>query len=166
MPADVLYQLKANSEGKQRYAIARVDGEPMAFAGLLEEFGWPDGTISQTFTIITTNANKTLCHIHDRVPVIVEQKDWPIWLGEVEGSPTSLLRITDEHVLRVWPVGKSVRTRSTNAAQPWSVWNSGQPLQTWRWNISMTVSITEPHSSTYMVEPHWIMRRPSSKVPR
>ncbi len=141
-------QSKAIADGKQRYAIARIDGEVMAVAGLLEEFGWPDGTITQTFTIITTNANTTLRHIHDRMPVVIEQKDWAIWLGEIEGSPTSLLRPADEHVLRVWPVGKPVRTPRTNPAQLWSVWTNGQPLQLWRWNIRMSVSLIstfDPH---------------------
>ena len=32
----------------------------MAFAGLWEGFKWPDGTVTRTFTIITTNANEMM----------------------------------------------------------------------------------------------------------
>jgi hypothetical protein len=41
-------------------------------------------------------------------PVIIEPKDWPLWLGEAEGDPGSLLRPAPEDVMRVWPVGLGV----------------------------------------------------------
>jgi putative SOS response-associated peptidase YedK len=34
------------------YAIARQNGQPMAFAGLWEGFKWIDGTVLRTFSII------------------------------------------------------------------------------------------------------------------
>jgi putative SOS response-associated peptidase YedK len=46
---------------------------------------WPEITVQQTFTIITTNANQMMAKLHDRMPVILEPQDWPTWLGEVEG---------------------------------------------------------------------------------
>ena len=46
----------------------------------------------RTFTIITTNANADMAGLHDRVPVIVDQADWPAWLGEADGDRTALLR--------------------------------------------------------------------------
>ena len=36
VPADAFYEWKVIDGGKQPYAIARQDGEPMAFAGLWE----------------------------------------------------------------------------------------------------------------------------------
>ena len=42
------------------------------------------------------------------MPVIIEPADWPLWLGEAEGDPSSLLRPAAEDVLRAWPVGKAV----------------------------------------------------------
>ena len=42
------------------------------------------------------------------MPVIIEREDWPLWLGEAEGDPRSLLRAAPEDVLRVWQVGKAV----------------------------------------------------------
>ncbi len=59
----------------------------MALAGLWEGFKWSDGTVLRTFTIITTDANETVGELHNRMPVILEQQDWPTWLGEVEGDP-------------------------------------------------------------------------------
>ncbi len=50
------------------------DGQPMAFAGLWEGFRWPNGTVTRTFAIITTDANKVVAELHDRMPVILEPK--------------------------------------------------------------------------------------------
>jgi putative SOS response-associated peptidase YedK len=42
------------------------------------------------------------------MPVIIERRDWPLWLGDVGGDPATLLRAAAEDVLRVWPVDKKV----------------------------------------------------------
>jgi putative SOS response-associated peptidase YedK len=52
VPADAFYEWKAIEAGKQPYAIARQDAQPMAFAGLWEGFKWTDGTVPETFTIL------------------------------------------------------------------------------------------------------------------
>jgi len=48
-------------------------------------------------------ANATLRQLHDRMPVIVEAADWPVWLGEAEGNPLALLRRAADGVLRLPP---------------------------------------------------------------
>jgi putative SOS response-associated peptidase YedK len=45
-----------------------------------------------------------MAELHDRMPVILEQQDWPTWLGEVEGDSVALLRPAPDGLLRVWPV--------------------------------------------------------------
>ena len=117
VPADAFYEWKPIEGGKQPYAIARLDGEPMAFAGLWEGFKWPDGTVLRTFTIITTNANETGDELHNRMPAIVAPQDWPTWLGEVEGDPATLLRPAGEDVLKFWPVSKQVNSPRNNGAE-------------------------------------------------
>jgi putative SOS response-associated peptidase YedK len=39
--------------------------------------------------------------IQDRMPVIIEREDWPVWLGKTDGDVTSLLRPASDVVLRV-----------------------------------------------------------------
>jgi putative SOS response-associated peptidase YedK len=102
--------------GKYLYAIARQDGQPMAFAGWWEEFRWPDGTVLRTFTIITTDANAMMAELHARMPAILESEDWPTWLGEVEGDPATLLQPTADNILKVWPVSKQVNGPKNNGA--------------------------------------------------
>ncbi len=43
VPADAFYEWKVVEGGKQPYAVAPMDGQPMAFAGLWEGFRRPDG---------------------------------------------------------------------------------------------------------------------------
>ena len=71
MPADAFYEWKVVEGGKQPYAIARQDGQPMAFAGLWESFRWPDETVTRSFTILTTTPNAEMAELHDRMPVIL-----------------------------------------------------------------------------------------------
>jgi putative SOS response-associated peptidase YedK len=89
----------------------------MAFAGLWESFRWPDGTVLRTFAIITANASANIATSHDRMPVILDQADWPAWPGEIEDDPAMLLRPGGDDVLRVWPVSKQVNTPRTNGPE-------------------------------------------------
>lgn len=54
--------------------------EPFAFAGLWDSWQTPEGDTLFTFTIITTEANELMSTIHDRMPVILHQKDEDQWL--------------------------------------------------------------------------------------
>ena len=37
----------------------------MALAGLWERFEWPDGTVTRTLRIVTTDADSMMAEIHD-----------------------------------------------------------------------------------------------------
>jgi putative SOS response-associated peptidase YedK len=116
-PADAFYERKATEGGKQPSAIARHDGQPMAFAGLWEGYRWLDGTVLRTFAIITTGANADMTGLHNRMPVILDQADWPEWLGEAEGDRTAMLRPVPDGTLRTWPVSTRVNTPRNNDAE-------------------------------------------------
>jgi putative SOS response-associated peptidase YedK len=88
----------------------------MAFAGLWEGFKWPDGTVARTFTIVTTSASADVTALHDRMPVILDQTDWPAWLGDTDGDPAALLRPAPDGTLRLWPVSRKVNTPRNNSA--------------------------------------------------
>ena len=115
VPADAFYEWQATDAGKQPYAVARADGQPMVLAGLWEGWRGADGSVMRTFTIVTTNANTILRPLHERMPVILEPVDWPTWLGETEGDPSSLLRPSSAD-LRVWRVGKAVNNVRNDSA--------------------------------------------------
>jgi putative SOS response-associated peptidase YedK len=51
------------------------------------------------------------------MPVILEQEDWPLWLGEVEGDPAALLRPAPDHTLRAWSVSRAVNAPRNNGPE-------------------------------------------------
>ncbi len=106
--ATAFYEWKASPGGKEPFAIARADGDPIAFAAIWEGWRTPGGEVLRTFAILTTAANAQMSALHDRMPVILEREAWPVWLSEQEGNPSGLLRPAAEGVLRVWPVSKAV----------------------------------------------------------
>jgi putative SOS response-associated peptidase YedK len=108
VPAAAFYEWQSGPDGKQPYAIARVDNQPLAFAGIWEGWRSPEGDILRTYAIATTTANVEMSALHERMPVILEPADWPEWLGETPGNPVDLLRPLPEGVLRLWPVDKRV----------------------------------------------------------
>lgn len=66
VPAPVYYEWRDDPDGKTPFAVARVDGEPVAFGGIWEAWKSSDGEWLQTFATITTNANELLVGIQDR----------------------------------------------------------------------------------------------------
>jgi putative SOS response-associated peptidase YedK len=72
-----------------------VRGIPYAFAGLWE--AWKDkatGETKETFTIITTEPNEVMKGLHDRMPVILYQRDYARWMALADPAklPVNLLR--------------------------------------------------------------------------
>jgi putative SOS response-associated peptidase YedK len=86
IPADGFYewQKRPGVKTKQPYFIHRLDGEPLAFAGLWETWRdpslGPEAPTLYSCTIITTEANGTMTPIHDRMPVILPPNAWDTWL--------------------------------------------------------------------------------------
>ncbi|HUB48102.1 MAG TPA: SOS response-associated peptidase [Acetobacteraceae bacterium] len=99
IPMSVYYHRGWTRGSKAVFAISRRDGEPMAIAGLWEAFRWPDGTITRTYCIITAEAKSLISPIQDRMLVVLEKADWPLWLGEQPGNPTRLLRPPESDIL-------------------------------------------------------------------
>jgi putative SOS response-associated peptidase YedK len=96
IPADGFYEWrKLDAKTKQPYAYSLKDGEPLAFAGLWEAWKDPgDGSWLQSYAVITTTPNELTAQVHNRMPVILEPKDYNRWLerGGNERPPVDLLR--------------------------------------------------------------------------
>jgi putative SOS response-associated peptidase YedK len=118
VPANAFYEWRPieGSKRKQPFAIARQDGQPMALAGIWDLWRGLDDEVVRSFAVITTDANHLLRPVHNRMPVVIEQADWPVWLGEREGDPSRLLHPAAEEVLRLWPVSSAVGSPQNNEA--------------------------------------------------
>src|SRR5262245_29450802 len=77
--ADGFYEWRKGNAPKQPFHIHRRDGEPFAFAGLWEIWGGEQPAL-ESCTIITTDANEVIRPLHDRMPVILDQRDYARWL--------------------------------------------------------------------------------------
>lgn len=89
--ADGFYEWQKNSDkSKTPMHIRLKSGEPFAFAGLWELWHSPDGDPVYSCTIITTTPNTLMKSIHDRMPVILEPGDYPLWLEPGELNPEVL----------------------------------------------------------------------------
>jgi putative SOS response-associated peptidase YedK len=107
IPASGYYEWQPTPGGKQPYYISAADHSPLSMAGLWDQWtGVEKGARVQSCTIIVTAANALTGAIHDRMPVIIEPKDFGPWLSGEAG--TELLRPAPDNRLRLWPVSKRV----------------------------------------------------------
>jgi putative SOS response-associated peptidase YedK len=111
VPADAFYEWqKLDEKTKRPHAIALRSGEPYAFAGLWERWQPKEGSPLETFTIITTDANEVTEPLHDRMPVILERRDYDRWLdaGDPARAAIDLLRPYPAEKMLAWPVSNRV----------------------------------------------------------
>ena len=119
VPVDGFYEWQGIDGRRQPFTIGRADRRPLALAGLWS--GWRDRSadveesegaaagpaVVRTFTIVTTGPNEQLASLHARMPVVVPERAWDLWLdpgvadlAELRG----LFEPTDEIRLRIDPV--------------------------------------------------------------
>jgi putative SOS response-associated peptidase YedK len=79
---------------KQAYAVDMATGEEMVMAGLWSK--WrdpPSGEAVLSCTVLTCEPNNAMAEIHNRMPVILDEKDWAKWLGEEPATEQELLAL-------------------------------------------------------------------------
>jgi len=120
IPADGFYEWKTEPgvKKKQPYLISRPDGRPFAIAGLWsvwrggEKDGeWQDESPLRSCTIITTTPNEPMSEIHDRMPVILAEKDWAEWLDRDNDDIATLGKLlvpAPEGIIAMHPVDPKV----------------------------------------------------------
>jgi len=117
IPASGYYEWQSTSTGKQPYYYTARDGSPLTIAGLWDE--WKDietGEPLKSCTLIVTNANKLASKIHDRMPVLLQPKDFDRWLAGTAG--TELLKPAPNDYLQVWPVSRRVNSSRAPGDDP------------------------------------------------
>lgn len=111
VPADAFYEWQQiNAKTKQPFAFGMQSGEPYAFAGLWERWKPKEGQPLETFTILTTDPNTLAEKVHNRMPVILEPRDYNRWMeaGDPSRPPVDLLRSYPAEKMRAWPVSSRV----------------------------------------------------------
>ena len=85
--------------------------------GVWESWCAPDGGILRSYAIVTTPANAEMAALHDRMPLVLERKQWSAWLGEIAGDPRGMLQPAPTGTLRMWPVSEAVNSVHQNAPE-------------------------------------------------
>lgn len=118
IPADGFYEWKRDGSKKQPYYIRPNNEGLFAFAGIWE--GWKDhkGITWHTYSIITTEPNKEMANIHNRMPVILHQDDESPWLSSEydndRGAIEALLRPYEDNGLEIIQVSSDVNVTRNN----------------------------------------------------
>ncbi len=101
VPADGFFEWMPQEGRKQPYYFQLADGRPFGLAGLWEL--WEKGERPlESFTILTTEANRIVGRVHGRMPLIVRPEAYSAWLdpglddgdlivGLLEGGPMDQL---------------------------------------------------------------------------
>ncbi|WP_341925441.1 SOS response-associated peptidase [Nocardioides psychrotolerans] len=132
LPADGYFEwyptsqlTKAGKPRKQPFFIRPQDHGTLAMAGLYEI--WRDPTRADddperfrwTCTVLTTQAEDAVGHIHDRMPLMVEPDRWSAWLDPTapQGSLLDLLVPAAPGNLEAYPVSTLVSNVRNNGPE-------------------------------------------------
>jgi putative SOS response-associated peptidase YedK len=115
IPASGNFEWHDTPEGKQPYYFTRRDGAVMTIAGI--EDAWNDLQSSERIrscAIVITKPNKFVAEVHDRMPVILEAKDFEQWERGDANDAVALMKPAGDDVLERWPVSKRVNSSRTS----------------------------------------------------
>jgi putative SOS response-associated peptidase YedK len=111
IPASGYYEWRNTQEGKQPYYFTRRDGQVMTIAGLWDEWtGIESGKTIKSCSMLITSPNKFVAEIHDRMPVILEAKDFERWERGESKDAAALMKPAGEKVMQKWSVSRRVNS--------------------------------------------------------
>ncbi len=118
VPATGFYEWQKRGSEKQPFYIHAGKEPIFAMAGLYDE--WIDketGEVFDSFTIITTEPNREMKSIHDRMPVILDRDEEAVWLDpkvQDEGELMPLLNPYDSE-MELYEVDRKVGNVRNNS---------------------------------------------------
>jgi len=120
-------KLDPKGKEKQPYAIAMADNGQMVMAGLWATWKDPkSGSEIQSCTILTTDSNGVMGELHNRMPVILAEKDWARWLGEEHAT----IRTAFKEKSRADALEEArVKSIDSHKCPLRNVWSDAKPVQ-------------------------------------
>ncbi|BAX91390.1 DUF159 family protein [Mycobacterium shigaense] len=117
------YSASADKKGKKTaktpFFMHRYDGDMVFMAGLWSV--WKpakDAAPLLSCTIITTDAVGELAGVHDRMPLMLAEKDWDAWLNpDAEADPEVLARPPDVRGIELRQVSRLVNSIRNNGPE-------------------------------------------------
>lgn len=101
----------------QQWVIRPKDRKPIAIAVIWDEWVGDAGS-EPCFVMVTVPPNDLIGRITDRMPAILRQQDWPVWLGEDDASLAdvkSLLGTFDDD--GAWEMAEQAPSKASKPAK-------------------------------------------------
>ncbi|WP_367392083.1 SOS response-associated peptidase [Lewinella sp. LCG006] len=113
--ADSFYEWRRSGSQKYPYRIIRSNDDLLVMAGIWD-IARVDGQQYRTFSIITTAPNQEMEDIHNRMPVLlINKEEQQSWLQDRDVEETlALLKTPDDDVLRYYRVSQQVNNVRSN----------------------------------------------------
>lgn len=112
--ADGFYEWQAVKDGggKQPYLFKLKNDDPFTFAGLYEHWESPEGGELHTCTILTCESNDLVSQVHNRMPVMLDEKARWQWLDPKakEDQLLDTLAPYPAEKMKGFPISKAVNS--------------------------------------------------------
>ncbi|MDZ4771009.1 MAG: SOS response-associated peptidase [Chloroflexota bacterium] len=91
VPVSGYYEWQERESGGGIPTYIHLPDSPLfALAGLWEVWREPEtGETVKSYTIITTDANEYMSQFHHRMPVILDRRDYEVWLHDGDATPAT-----------------------------------------------------------------------------
>jgi putative SOS response-associated peptidase YedK len=132
LPADGFFEWQRSGREKQPFHFGMLDDSLFAFAGLWDRWRDPTGTLIESCSILTTTPNSLLADVHDRMPVILHQQDYDLWLdpGFKDRKPLAKLLVPfDAAKMRSFPVSGRINAVANDDPDCVVPWHRDLPAQ-------------------------------------
>ena len=119
VPADGFFEWIGAKTARRPIWFHRGDGRLLLFAGLYESWHPTPNERVRTFTIVTTRANSAMAPYHDRMPVILDDRDADDWMDPRAADPLALKRLLvppADDLLTATPVSPKVNNVNNDSA--------------------------------------------------
>lgn len=90
IPANGFYEWTGSKGNKTPHYIYPTQGKLMGFAGIYSELAPEGAPVGISYSVITTDPNKVMEDIHDRMPVILHPEEFDDWLNPDNDDPDFL----------------------------------------------------------------------------
>lgn len=104
-------------EGKQPYAIGRADRGIFTLGAIYCVHRDRSGVRMRSLAIITTPAPPSLAEVHERAPLVIDERHRALWLGIDACDPSPLLQLRTNAALIHWPVQRAINARHNDGPE-------------------------------------------------
>ena len=112
--ADGYFEWEKSQEKRSPYYLRNSNKKIMALAGLWTSIESEHGKVD-SYVIVTTQASKHIEHIHNRMPLIIDDDKIDIWLDINDNNDEKLMDLKSNRSLSYYPVSSFVNHSKNNS---------------------------------------------------